>query len=993
MAPSADRVETQRVAGPGSVAIGEMAAFLAAQRIEAHFDSVTRILYSTDASNHQILPLGVALPRTKDEVAAVVEKAVELKLPVLPRGAGTSLGGQAIGECLILDTAHHMNRIVSIDPEQRTAVVEPGVVCQALNEAARPHRLQYGPDPASADRATFGGMLGNNATGAHSIRFGMTSDHVLRVSLVGGDGGMLHLEALDEATARARSTGTTIEAEVLRTALDLRRSLADTMRDHWPQTWRRSSGYGLNYLVGYTPAAPASWYLAPDPYLPGDRIHLPGMFCGSEGTLGVMVEAEVRLVPRPAATALLLIPFESVVEACRATVGLLESEPAAVELIPAAILERARAIPAYARRLGFLESVPRALLAVEFDGRTPAEAAARAGAVSHKGIVLDDGRRQAEFWEVRKAGLGLLMSVPGDTKPITFIEDVAVPVERLPEYVEVVEAILTKHGTFGEWYAHASAGCLHLRPMVNLKSENGPRQMRTIAEAIVEEVFRLRGTVSGEHGDGLSHSEFNERLFGLELTAAFRRLKQAFDPKGILNPGKIVVLPGDPVPRIDGNLRTEGRAAPIRLETQFAFRREGGLLRAVEDCSGLGVCRKQGGVMCPSFQATRNERDSTRGRANALRAALSGWLPAESLVKPEMHAVLDLCLECKGCKAECPTGVDMARIKAEFLYRYQSRNGVQFRSRLLGRPDRLLGALRHAAPIHNRMRRGKAFRRLTQALFGIDRRRTLPELRSTTLKHEVAPLEASPHVDGDAAILFVDTFTDLSEPEVGRAALKLMRAAGVRAGRAPGQVCCGRPMISKGLLDDARRAARRNIDALAPYAEAEIPIVGLEPSCLLTLRDEYLEFFPDDPRAHAIARSARLLEEFLLEPGPEGGRARIDRITWKPQAGDAVVHNHCHAKALVGSAPLLEVLERIGGARETSAGCCGMAGSFGYEVEHYSLSMDIAEMRLLPELRQAAVRGAAAVAPGMSCRTQIRDGLGLEAIHPAVYLAERLEAR
>lgn len=971
--------------------LGEMAAFLQAHEIEARFDPITRVLYSTDASNHQIPPLGVAFPRRAEDVAAIVQKAAGLRLPILPRGSGTSLGGQAIGECLILDTARYMKRIVSVNPEAGTALVEPGVVCQSLNEAVRVHGLQYGPDPASADRATFGGMLGNNATGAHSIRYGMTSDHVLRTALVGGDGSTIRLEAVDEPAARALATAGSIEAEILRTALDLRTTLPDLLRDRWPGTWRRSSGYGLNYLVGYSPASPASWYRDPEPYLSGERINLPGMFCGSEGTLGVIVEAEVRLVPRPAATVLVLIPYETVRQACEATVALLESEPAAVELIPAAILERARQIPAFARRLGFLATVPKALLAVEFDGGDPAEAAARARTLARTdSVVLEDTRRQADFWEVRKAGLGLLMSVPGDTKPITFIEDVAVPIERLPEYVEVVDAILAEHGTTGEWYAHASAGCLHLRPMVNLKSADGPRRMRSIAEAIVAEVFRLKGTISGEHGDGLSHSEFNERLFGPELTDSFRRVKAAFDPLGILNPGKVVIRAGDPIPRIDGNLRYANRPSAIPLKPQFAYRREQGLLRAVEDCSGVGVCRKQGGVMCPSFQATRDERDSTRGRANALRAALSGWLPEESLFRKEMHSVLDLCLECKGCKAECPTGVDMARLKAEFLYHYQRENGIPLRSRLMGQPERLLGVARHAAPIHNRLRGSMAFRRLTQAVAGIDRRRVLPALRRRRLRDQLTPFRVPPGREPSTAVLFIDTFTDLSEPEVGLAAIKVLTAAGVRAAPVAGQACCGRPMISKGLLDEARRAARRNIDVLAPFAEAGLPIVGVEPSCLLTLRDEYLEFFPDDPRARSVAASARLLEEFLIETGGDG-KPRIDRIAWKLDAPSVRVHNHCHSKALVGSGPLVEVLSRVGGVRETTAGCCGMAGSFGYEIEHYPLSMQIGEMRLLPEMRQAGAGGEVAVAAGMSCRTQIRDGAGLEALHPAVYLATRLE--
>jgi len=965
-----------------------MRRFLAALGSDARFDPIATTLYSTDASNHQVQPLGVVLPRHADEVAAIVARAAELELPVLPRGAGTSLGGQAVGACLVLDTSRYLARIVSIDPERGTAIVEPGVVCQTLNAAAGRLGLAYGPDPASADRATFGGMIGNNATGAHSIRYGMSADHLVRARVVLGDGTITELGKVSIAEAERRSQGTSVEAAVYRTALELRGTIGDELRRSWPRTWRRSSGYGLNYLVGWSPGEPPAWYRAPEPYVDAEALDLASAFCGSEGTLGVLVEAEVRLVPKRKATALRLLPFDSVVEACRATPALLEMAPSAIELIPAALIERAREVPAYARRLGFIETVPRAMLAVEFEGETPGEAEDAAGKASGGTLLLDPGA-QAAFWEVRRAGLGLLMEVPGDTKAITFVEDVSVPVGSLATYVERVERILAEHATFGEWYAHASAGCLHLRPMINLKTADGRIRMRRIAEAIVQEVFDLRGAVSGEHGDGLSHTEFNERLFGQDLTGAFRRFKRAFDPKGILNPGKVVVLPGAPLPAINGQLRYhDGYGSRLDVRTHFAFRREQGFVRALESCSGVGVCRKDGGVMCPSFQATREESDSTRGRANALRAALTGWLPVESLLRPEMYRVLDLCLECKGCKAECPSGVDMARVKAEFLSLYQARHGLPLRSRLFGEIARLQQVLSRLAPIHNRLRRLPAFRWAQQAVLGVDRRRVVPAVARRPFRDRVPVLPATGG-RAERVLLFVDSFTDRNEPEVGEAAQHLLRSAGLTVGRAEGQVCCGRPMISKGMLDRARAMARRNIDVLAPYAEAGVPILGLEPSCLLTLRDEYLEFFPGDSRARAVACATRLLEELLLEPHGDG--PPLQRLRFR--AGPAVLfHNHCHARALVGSMLLGAALGVAGEARETSAGCCGMAGSFGYEAEHYDLSMRVGEMRLFPEVRQAAASGLTIVAPGMSCRTQIRDGTGSEALHPAVLLAERLEA-
>ena len=972
-------------------ALREMQAFLTGLGVDARFDPITTMLYSTDASNHQVEPLGVVLPRRQEEAAAIVAKACQLRLPILPRGAGTSLGGQAVGACLVLDTTRHLNRILKIDVEAKTATLEPGVVCSSLNRDAAASGLMYGPDPASADRATFGGMIGNNATGAHSIRYGMSSDHVVRAKVILGDGSVADFGAVTEIEAGIRSRQSTVEAGVYRTALELHRTIGSEVQNRWPATWRRSSGYGLNYLTGYTPDAPAGWYRAPAAYVHPDRIDLPAAFCGSEGTLGVLIEADVGLVPKPRATALLLVAFDSVADACEATPSLLEAEPSAIELVPAALIERARRVPTYARKLGFLEGTPRTMLAVEFEGESPAAAIAGARGARFTGTLIGEAATQAEFWEVRKAGLGLLTSVPGDAKPITFIEDVAVPVGSLSEYVRRVERILADHGTTAEWYGHASAGCVHMRPVVNLKTEHGRRALRQIAEDVVQEVFELRGAVSGEHGDGLSHTEFNARLFGPELTQAFGRLKQAFDPAGILNPGKVVVLEDGPPPSINGDLRyRQDTGSPAELRTEFGFRREQGFLRALEACNGVGVCRKDTGVMCPSFQATREEIDSTRGRANALRAALSGWLPPESLLKPEMHRVLDLCLECKGCKAECPNAVDMARIKAEYLAWYQVEHGVPVRSRLFADIARVQAALAPVAPLHNTLRRSKLFRRALQAAVGVDARRTLPALGRRRLAGAVPDLKL---VDGAAegrVALFIDTFTDRNEADVGRAALRVLQAAGMGAGKVPGQVCCGRPMISKGLLAQARRHARQNIDVLAPFAEAGVPILGLEPSCLLTLRDEYLEFFPDDPRALAVARATRLLEELMVEREPSG-EARFHRLRLRPSSGLVLVHNHCHAKALVGSAPMVELLAALGEVQETTAGCCGMAGSFGYEREHFDLSMQIGEMNLFPEVRRSIKQGGEVAAPGMSCRTQIRDGTGYVAKHPAVLLAEHLQ--
>jgi FAD/FMN-containing dehydrogenase/Fe-S oxidoreductase len=954
---------------------------------EVHFDPYTKSLYATDASNHSITPLGVVLPRHEEDLQAVVEIAAELDVALLPRGAGTSLAGSAIGEALILDCSQHLTEIHHIDPEARVAEVGPGVVCNQLNEALSAYGLQYGPDPASADRATFGGMIGTNATGAHSIRYGMTSDHVVATEVLLADGSTARFgdHSLQEAERKAASNS--MEGAIYRQLIETRVNYHESVREHWPRTWRRSSGYSLNYLTGFTPDRPAAWYDEPGPYPPAGEFNLAPLMCGSEGTLAVIRRALVRLVPKPKWTALLVVGFESVAAACDATPAILETHPAAVELIPRLLIERARAVPMYSRKLGFVDGDPAALLVVEYSGETQEHAGSRAAQLDLGGRVLSAPSQQADLWTVRKAGLGLLLSVPGDEKPITFMEDVSVPVARLGQYVREVDALLEQHGTHGEWYAHASAGCLHMRPLINLKTEGGVQQMREIADAVVDLVVEMKGSISGEHGDGVSHTSYNERLFGRDLTTAFREVKRAFDPDGILNPGKVVVVgdgEGEAAP-IDANLRYGPAYQAQAPPTFFAFSREGGFDRAIEACTGVGICRQTHGVMCPSFQATRLEKHSTRGRANALRSAISGFLPQEALTSPELYDILDLCLECKGCKSECPTEVDMARLKSEFLGRYQAEHGIPLRSRLFGEISRVLRALRPLAILINQLARTRIFRWGAEKAAGIAQQRVLPALSPNRFARKTYGPQ-----DGERVVLFLDTFTEFQVPEIGEAAVKLLAATGFRVEVASQQVCCGRPLISKGLLDRARQNAERNVQALAQYATQGIPIVGLEPSCLSALRDEYLELLPGDPDAIAVAEAARLIEELLAEPLRAGGK-RIDGLAFDHDS-PIMLHNHCHTKSLIGSEPLLEMLRATGAfVEEIESGCCGMAGSFGYEREHYGLSMQIGELVLFPAIRERPARARVA-APGVSCRVQIYDGTGKIAEHPIQIMADALRS-
>ncbi len=957
---------------------------------ETRFDPFSRALYSTDASNHRIEPIGVVLPRTEGEISAAVSTAAELDVPILPRGGGTSLAGQAIGQAVILDCSKYLDSIHLISPEEGIAEVEPGVSCEQLNAAAAAHGLMYGPDPASADRATFGGMIGNNATGAHSIRYGMTADHVLALDVTLADGSEVTFGPQSETSLAAKMRANSLEGRIYRTAGRLRLEAKELVEKNWPKTWRRASGYSLNYLTGYSPGRPPAWFAPELLYPPHDGRNLAPVLCGSEGTLAVIRRARLRLVPRPAAKALVVLSFDSVAQAAERTPSLLSYGPAAVELLPRALLERARGVPAYARRLTFVEEIPEALLVVEFAGESEEAVLARAESITGEGRLLASAEAQNDLWEVRKAGLGLLMSVPGDVKPITFIEDVAVPVEELASYVGKVERILEVHGTTAEWYAHASAGCLHLRPMINLKTAEGVAQMRGIAEAVAQEVLRLGGSLSGEHGDGFSHTEFSERLFGPELMQAFSELKEAFDPQGILNPGKVLPSERAEPPRLDRHLRYGNEYQTIPLETHFAHRREGSLAGAVEACTGLGVCRKTTGVMCPSYRATRDEADLTRGRANALRAALSGSLPRSALTSEALYKIFDLCLECKGCKAECPTAVDIARVKAEFLSLYHQEHGLPLRSRLFGEIHALSRRARPVAPVVNWLAGMPAVRWAQETFLGIARQRQLPRFQSTSL---LDGWQREQRGEGERpVVLFVDTYTNYHHAELGRAAREVLQAAGYEVRVERQQGCCGRPLISKGMLGRARAVAERNVAALAVYAQQGIPIVGLEPSCLLTLRDEYLEFFPSDERAEALATNSFLLEEFLMQQ--VDGFRPIDNMHFRQgRAGEVWVHTHCHAKAATGGEAAVNVLKAAGFAvSEVDSGCCGMAGSFGYEAEHYGLSVEIGELSVLPAARRAASEGAKMCAHGVSCRTQIQDGAGVMAEHPALLLRERLTA-
>ena len=949
-----------------------------AVRGDVRFDPASRLLYSTDASMYQVEPIGVVIPRDAEDVQAAVEIARREQVALLPRGGGTSLTGQTVNRALVLDFSRHMRRVLEVNAEERWARVEPGLVQDDLNHHARPLGLLFGPDTSTSNRATLGGMLGNNSGGSHSIAYGLTVEHVLELTCLLADGTRVVFgEVTPEAFAvKGRLPGP--EGRIYREVARLRATYADEIRARYPTHWRRVAGYNLNELVNGAARTPGGPPAGPAP------LNMARLLVGSEGTLVTVLEAKVRLVPRPARTALDVIHYRDMQEALESSQSILETGPYAVELTDKVILDLARGNIEQAARMGFVQGDPAAILIVEYAGGSDAEVRAKVealearrarerwGYASH--VALDPGEQQS-IWKLRKAGLGLLLGMKGDKKPIAFVEDTCVEPRHLPEFVPRFREIFAKHDTVGAYYGHCSVGCLHIRPVINLKTPRGLEQVRAIAREIFDLVFEFGGTMSSEHGDGRARSPYLERMYGPRLVQAFRELKGAFDPEGRMNPGNIVASPG-----ITEHLRYGAGYTTWEPATLLDFSAQGGFAASIEMCNGVGACRKTlEGTMCPSYMATRDEEHSTRGRANALRAVLSGRLPPAEFTGRRLYEVMDLCLECKGCKAECPANVDMAKLKYEFLHHYHAANGLPLRNRLFGRIARVnrLGARMPA--LVNWLSGLAPSRWLLEKAAGIDRRRPLPALAAETFtawfaRH--APPAAAPRGE---VVLFHDTFTTYNSPEIGRAAVGLLEAAGFRAVLVD-RKCCGRPLISKGMLAEAREHAAWNVRRLAPYAARGVAIVGLEPSCLLTLRDESVDLLRTD-EARAVARQSFLLEEFLLRE-----RARGLELGFAARGRRVLLHGHCHQKALVGTGPTVAALRWAGfEVEEVDSGCCGMAGAFGFEREHYDLSVTLGNRRLAPAVRAAAA-DTEVVAPGVSCRQQIEHLAGRRARHPAEVL-------
>lgn len=944
-------------------------------------DRFSRVLYSTDASIYQVTPYAVVLPRNAEELHAAVELAAKHGVPLLPRTGGSSLAGQAVNEAVVLDCTRYLDSVLEINAEERWVRVQPGVVLDVLNEQLRPHGLQFGPDPASSNRAAMGGIVANNSTGSHSIVYGMTADHLLQTRVFLSDGSQAEFGPLENGQLEAKSRLDGLEGKLYRDISTLASNQANQqiIRSGTPKHWRRCGGYNLDRFV----AGGISYCGEHDP-----RFNLAKLICGSEGTLAVMHEIKLQLVPVPQLTALAVVHFDGIYEALSAVPTILEVEPTAVELFDQMGLRLCRDVPQYARLLEtFVEGSPNCVLFTEFYGTSDSE-------LRHKINRLKDHLRQqgvpattiveamtpemqADVWTVRKVGLGLLMSIRGDYKPIPFIEDAAVPVEHLADYVTSVEKFSNDLGSDVAYYAHASAGCIHIRPLVNTKQAAEIAKLPKISEFAVELLHGYGGALSSEHGDGRARSWLNERFFGPELYGLYRQVKHAFDPHDLLNPGNVVDGPA-----MTEHLRFGADYAIQPLREHIDFSHDQGFHRAVEMCNGAGICRKTTtATMCPSYMVTREEEHSTRGRANLLRAALSGNLPHGEVTDRRMYEALDLCIECKACKSECPSSVDMAKIKFEFLARYYEKHSVPLRTRLMADIARMSrwssGAM---APLVNGLLGTRWMRAVMERVLGVSRHRQLPPFAREPFTAWFQRRGGKPTATRKV-VLFNDTFNTYNYPHVSIAATELLEAAGFEV-VLPGHRCCGRPMISKGLVEQARAAARDCVERLTPFAEQGIPIVGLEPSCLLTLRDEIMCLLPDDPRTKAIAEHAYLFEEFIAKLDREGSLG----LKFSEQARNVLLHGHCHQKALVGTVPSKQTLALAGcHVEEVDSGCCGMAGSFGYEAEHYEVSLAMGERRLLPAVRSAA-EDTTIVAAGVSCRQQIKHATGRQALHPAEVL-------
>lgn len=959
-----------------------------------------RRVYATDASVYQELPVAVALPRSVSDLKYLIKFAREHRTTLIPRAAGTSLAGQVVGSGIVVDVARHFNQILEINEKERWVRVQPGVIRDDLNKALKPHGLMFGPETSTASRAMIGGMVGNNSCGLHSIVWGTTRDHLRAAKAVLSDGSEAEFKALTPWRYEAKLLGKGVENE-LETKIYRRLSellgepeTQQRIRQNFPKKSirRRNSGYALDALLDAQPFD-----------ADGPDFNFCRLLAGSEGTLAITTELTLNLLPvPPTEVGVVCVHCTSVDESLRANLIALRHQPWASELVDKYILDFTKQNPEQRKNRFFIEGDPAAILMVEFFAETPERLDEKtgdfirdlqAGKIGYAHPVVK-GEGTYQVWDVRKAGLGLIRNLPGDTQPVNLIEDCAVDPEDLPAYIANIEELLRRHGLQASYYAHAGAGEIHVEPMLNLKTSAGQQKFREVLAEAAAVVKKYNGALSGEHGDGRLRGEFIPFMMGQEVYDLFREVKKTFDPHGVFNAGKIV-----DTPPMNEFLRFKADQPKAEVKTVFDFSGQENILRLTEKCSGSGDCRKThltGGTMCPSYMATRNEKDTTRARANILRQFLSDPTDKKPFGHPEIKDVMDLCLSCKGCKTECPSSVDVSKLKAEFLQHYYDAHGVPFRTRMIGNFTRASKLAANAPRLYNALMSNGLTGGLAKKTMGFAPQRSIPKLARTTLRKwfdgfedkkaaRPAPPEPRPLV-----YLFADEFTNYTDVEVGKKTVQLLDRLGYDV-LLPRHDESGRTYLSKGLVRDAQKLAVRNVKTLSRLLERHpAPIVGIEPSAILTLRDEYLDLVPESLRdaARNVARHARLFDEFIAAEMDEG-RIHVGQFTDEKRL--VKLHGHCHQKALSSLTPTKKALSfpKNYEVHLIPSGCCGMAGSFGYEAEHYDVSMQIGELVLFPTVRQQP-SDVIIAAPGTSCRHQIHDGTGRTALHPAEILFDAL---
>jgi FAD/FMN-containing dehydrogenase/Fe-S oxidoreductase len=952
---------------------------------EVRVDRLTRRLYSTDASDYCKTPVGVVVPKDVDDVCAAMQIAAQNGVAIIPRGGGSSLSGQSVGTGLIIDHSKYLDKILEINPEEKWVRVQSGVVLDVLNAALAPHDLMVGPDPSSSMVATLGGMAGNNSTGSHSFRYGMIADHILEMEVILSDGSKVLLDGKDASAAEFLSRQNTLEGELYKKIPALVEQYKEDILLNYPKTWRNVAGYGLNRML--------------EAKTNGKQFNLAPLVAGSEGTLAAITQLKLAVVPKPKAVNLLILHFPKVQQALEMVPALLEHNPSAVELMTSPSIMLADNHPGFKPLLRkFVQGDPGAILIVEFAEQTQSELSHRIERLQswlkNQGYTepvthCDTLEKIGNVWQVRKSILGLLLSKPGDEKPTWIIDDATVPVERLTEYTQDVVAAGKKFGIDINFDAHASSGCLHMGLEINLKTREGLRLLELLSKEIMDVAMANDGTTTGEHGEGLARSYFTEKLYGPRLYEAFKSVKTAFDPDHRLNPNKII----DPIEPWDTSwLRySPDYRTPFEPKDTFLdFSDYGGYAGLVEMCNGMGVCRSMvSGTMCPSYRVTKDELHTTRGRANILRAAMTGQLGEEGLTAEEVYKAMELCLECKACRNECGSKVDMAKLKYEFLAHYQARHGVPLRSRMFGSMALSDGLGSLAPSLANALYRNKAFRKLLDRTVKIDERRELPLLADETFQQWFKRRPASSvKAPKGPVILWDDCHLSYHEPHIGVAAVKVLEAAGFEVKLIKKRKCCGRPMISKGLLKEATANAHHNIECLKEHALMGVPIVGIEPSCIACFRDEYPSLVKSE-EADLVASQVFFFEEFITDLA---SAEKLDLHFHNADGPRTIkVHTHCYQKALGTAAKVVEMLNLLPETtvEEIESGCCGMAGSFGYEKEHYDISMAIGEQSLFPIVRSAPADTTIAAA-GTSCRTQIKDGTNRKSCHPIEIIADAI---